>query len=401
MLGNTLQHFADELSLYFDFDFLDRLSFRRKTYHTYLAEIKKEQAISMPEHISVILKELSPRQLPIYDTISKNWNPHLETIFGILTDPKNPNYSLSINEFIARPTSLPYAALPSDRAIETRYLTLEQYIQSFGCLSERDALIFLDQLCDALSTLQQNHLVHGDISPQNILLTDALPIKGPLQKIPGIHQSISVKLIDFGASRTVQAADHNVTHAMGTLAYVAPDAIDFKNSTDRLDLYCLGCIFFFMLTGQSPKECDAFKSLKNFNKTTRQIFLMCTDDYGIRYQNIKQLRKEVQLSLIYPDKPLFHLLQKMPGFRTGSPSKMLIACEIYTILIPYCFFCLMHDRFSDCLVFVIPYILAFDMFNIENFFPRYQKLCRILPAIRYIIRSIIIYMFLAILGTYW
>ena len=86
MLGNTIQHFADDLSVYFDFDFLDRLSIRRKQYHTYLANIKKEQAISMPEHTSVILKELSPRQLPIYDTISKNWNPHLETIFGILTD---------------------------------------------------------------------------------------------------------------------------------------------------------------------------------------------------------------------------------------------------------------------------------------------------------------------------
>lgn len=400
MLGNTIQHFADNLSVYFDFDFLDRLSIRRKQYHTYLANIKKEQTISMPDHTSVILKELSPEQLSIYNIIAKNWNPHLETIYGILTDSKNPQYSLSVNEFIPRPTSLPYAALPANRSIKTRFLTLEQYIQSFGCLSEKDALIFLDQLCDALSTLHENHLIHGDISPKNILLTDALPIEASFSKVPGIHQHISVKLIDFDISRTFQFTNHTVTHAVGTLPYAAPDVINFKTATDRLDIYSLGCIFFFMLTGKSPKEGNVSGLLRNYSKAVRKIFSNCTANYEIRYRNVKQLRKDIKYYFIYPDTRFFHFLQKIPGFRTGSPTKMLIATETYSLFIPYCLSDLQHNQFFICLL-LVPFIVGFDVFHIGELFPRYQQLCRILPAIQYVISFVIINIILLILNLFF
>ena len=46
-------------------------------------------------------------------------------------------------------------------------------------LSEKEALIFLLQLCEALENISELSLVHGDVSPQNILLTDVLPLKFP------------------------------------------------------------------------------------------------------------------------------------------------------------------------------------------------------------------------------
>ena len=174
MLGKTIKHFKDELSLYFDFDFLDCLNNTNsaKFYHTYLAEIKNEHSNLAPDKSSVIIKELSKEQLPVYKTISENWNPHLETVFGIISDNDNPNYALSISEFIDKPSSLDYASLPKDKKITTRFLTLEQYINSFGCLSEKESLILIHQLCDALAVLHKNHMIHGDISPKNVLLTD-------------------------------------------------------------------------------------------------------------------------------------------------------------------------------------------------------------------------------------
>lgn len=55
-----------------------------------------------------------------------------------------------------------------------RSLTLEDFILKMRTLSEK-ALIFLLQLCEALENISELSLVHGDVSPQNILLTDVLP----------------------------------------------------------------------------------------------------------------------------------------------------------------------------------------------------------------------------------
>ena len=61
MLEKTIKHFKNELSLYFDFDFLDCLNNTNsaKFYHTYLAEIKNEYSNLAPDKSSVIIKELS------------------------------------------------------------------------------------------------------------------------------------------------------------------------------------------------------------------------------------------------------------------------------------------------------------------------------------------------------
>lgn len=250
MLGKTIKHFKDELSLYFDFDFLDCLNNTNsaKFYHTYLAEIKNEHSNLEPDKSSVIIKELSKEQLPVYKTISENWNPHLETVFGIISDNDNPNYALSISEFIDKPSFLDYASLPKDKKITTRFLTLEQYINSFGCLSEKESLILIHQLCDALAVLHKNHMIHGDISPKNVLLTDKFNWDNEFKIFNGIHNQVSVKLIDFDISRNIQYANHTVTHAVGTLNYAAPDILNFTNATDRIDIYSLGCLLYFMLT---------------------------------------------------------------------------------------------------------------------------------------------------------
>ena len=57
-----------------------------------------------------------------------------------------------------------------------RSLTLEDFILKMRTLSEKEALIFLLQLCEALENISELSLVHGDVSPQNILLTDVLPL---------------------------------------------------------------------------------------------------------------------------------------------------------------------------------------------------------------------------------
>ena len=63
-----------------------------------------------------------------------------------------------------------------------RSLTLEDFILKMRTLSEKEALIFLLQLCEALENISELSLVHGDVSPQNILLTDVLPLNSQKQQ---------------------------------------------------------------------------------------------------------------------------------------------------------------------------------------------------------------------------
>ena len=81
-----------------------------------------------------------------------------------------------------------------------RSLTLEDFILKMRTLSEKEALIFLLQLCEALENISELSLVHGDVSPQNILLTDVLPLNSQKQQpiVPFTHRrskSFLIKMI--------------------------------------------------------------------------------------------------------------------------------------------------------------------------------------------------------------
>ena len=142
-LSHTMQK---ALQPYIDLDFLDELSAPRQKkdgnfYSIYTAELQPEYATLAPDRSSVILKEISPEQAVIYEKLSTVWNPYTETIFGVISAD---NQCISINEFIRKPTSLTY---PSRILAEKRSLSLEDYINNYGCLSETEAIIFLIQLC--------------------------------------------------------------------------------------------------------------------------------------------------------------------------------------------------------------------------------------------------------------
>lgn len=407
MSGKIIEQFYEELSPYIDFELLDCLNSYpnepEKEYHVYLAELREEHLVLMPERSSIVLRELSDAQFFVYKTIASNWNPYLETVFGVLGENSSHNGYLAVNEFIPRPSFLDYRSLPPDLAINTRSLTLEQYIRSFGCLAEKDALVFLYQLCDGLSVLHRNHLVHGDISPRNILLTDRFAWDDIFDHLPGIHQRISVKLIDFDITKARKAANHTVTNVVGTLPYAAPEIVDFTIPTDRVDIYSLGCILFFMLTGRSPKDADGKQLSKLCSKGTFHIFIDCTANYELRYRNLKQLKKAIERELCYPDKCFYRIIHHVPGFRSGQPINMALC--ILGLGISSYFICELAQETAapskaflcGMLILLFSIIAWFDVFQIGRFSKKYQQARRLFPPLRYLVRFILIYSIVAVM----
>lgn len=141
-LSQTMQKTLQE---YIDLDFLDELSAPKQKkdgnfYSIYTAELQPEYASLATDRTSIILKEISPEQAAIYEKLSTVWNPYTEAVFGVVSAD---NQFISINEFIRKPVCLKYS---SRRLAEKRSLSLEDYINEYGCLSETEALIFLIQL---------------------------------------------------------------------------------------------------------------------------------------------------------------------------------------------------------------------------------------------------------------
>jgi serine/threonine-protein kinase len=122
-------------------------------------------------------------------------------------------------------------------------LTVEQLVRQHGPVAPERAVYLLRQVCGALREAHAIGLIHRDVKPGNILVC----------RRGGLHDV--VKLLDFGLV-LVQGAAANLTgeHAVpGTAAYMSPEQAASREDLDgRADIYSLGAVAYFLLTGRPP-----------------------------------------------------------------------------------------------------------------------------------------------------
>lgn len=382
------QNMHKALQQYIDFDFLDELSVPRQKkdgnfYSIYTAELQPEYTSLAPDRSSVILKEISSEQAAIYEKLSTIWNPYTETIFGVVSVD---DQFISINEFIRKPASLIY---PTPALAEKRSLSMEDYINSFGCLSETEAIIFLIQLCIGLESIASLSLVHGDAAPQNILLTDRLSaLSDPYRHINGLHRQVSCKLIDFDITSRFKDENHMVTVIAGTNPYAAPEILDFKNPTDRVDIYSLGCVLSFMIAGKSPKQISAEEFRNKCSKRIRTIIFKCTADYSKRYKTLASLKHDLEKLLTATAPPPHFPLSRIPGLRSAALWKVAAVSIFYGFLLLILAFLLCpkpKPKFIPPVV-LLGILLGTDVLHFGKYIPFYQDLCKNNTWFRYAVR---------------
>lgn len=126
-------------------------------------------------------------------------------------------------------------------------LSLEQLVRVHGPQPASRVIHILEQVCGALAEAHGVGLVHRDVKPANLHLC----VRGDIPDV--------VKVLDFGLVREVKSgADlgaSNVNAVVGTPLYLAPEAITAPDRIDaRADIYGLGCVAYFLLTGAPPFE---------------------------------------------------------------------------------------------------------------------------------------------------
>lgn len=124
---------------------------------------------------------------------------------------------------------------------------LKAEIDARGPLPLPEALRILSDTASALDAAHAAGLVHRDVKPGNILLSD--------DRADGRRH---VYLTDFGLTKRATSATGVTTagHFLGTLDYVAPEQIRGEDVDGRVDVYALACVAYTLLAGHPPFEHD-------------------------------------------------------------------------------------------------------------------------------------------------
>lgn len=120
--------------------------------------------------------------------------------------------------------------------------TLKEVIEEKGRLEPGEAIGYARQLCDALQHAHESNIIHRDIKPQNILITN----KG------------QAKVTDFGIAKAATNATmtYSGNSIIGTVQYISPEQARGDMATVHTDIYSAGIVLYEMLTGKLPFEGD-------------------------------------------------------------------------------------------------------------------------------------------------
>ncbi|MCC0653023.1 MULTISPECIES: Stk1 family PASTA domain-containing Ser/Thr kinase [unclassified Clostridioides] len=120
---------------------------------------------------------------------------------------------------------------------------LKEIIQDEGILDEYTALDITKQIAMALSAAHKKGIIHRDIKPHNILIS---------------NEGRVVKVADFGIAKAVSNSTMtNIGSIIGSVHYFSPEQAKGKFVTNNADLYSLGIVLYEMLIGKVPFRGDS------------------------------------------------------------------------------------------------------------------------------------------------
>ncbi len=181
--------------------------------------------------------------------------------------------------------------------------TLKEVIQKEGKLSWKWSVNVAIQIASALETAHKNNIVHRDIKPHNIIITEE-----------GM-----AKVTDFGIAKAV--SNSTITAfgtTIGSVHYFSPEHARGGFTDAKSDLYSLGVVMYEMLTGRVPFDADTPVSIALMhmqekpiepitinpaipNSVNKIVLKAMQKDGNLRYQSASEMLKDLNMALKNPD----------------------------------------------------------------------------------------------------
>ncbi|HUS32430.1 MAG TPA: serine/threonine-protein kinase, partial [Kofleriaceae bacterium] len=175
-------------------------------------------------------------------------------------------------------------------------IDLENLVRRFGPQPNGRVVEILAQVCGALGEAHESNIIHRDIKPANIMLCE----RGGMPDI--------VKVVDYGLVKEITPDGNDSQVILGTPTYVAPEAVtDPSTVGPACDLYALGCVGYFLLTGRRVFE----------GKTAVEICIQHVTAQPKRPSEVASTLIQPELETI-----LMKCLEKKPADRYASATEM-------------------------------------------------------------------------------
>ena len=180
-------------------------------------------------------------------------------------------------------------------------ITLKKYIEKKARLSFKEAVSIAIQVSMGIEAAHNNHIIHRDIKPQNII----------------ISKDGKVKVTDFGIAKA--ATSNTITsNVMGSVHYTSPEQARGGYSDEKSDIYSLGITIFEMLTGRVPFNGEttvaiAIKHIQEELPSPKEfipeiptsvegiVMKCCQKSPDRRYQSMPELIADLKQSLMNPE----------------------------------------------------------------------------------------------------
>lgn len=179
--------------------------------------------------------------------------------------------------------------------------TLERYVRNNGGpLSESKAVLIMSNILDAMEYVRQKGIIHRDIKPSNIIIRP---------------DGVSICIIDFGIVKDLNTTGLTTGRCvLGTDGYMSPEQANGLTVDSRTDIYSLGCLLFYMLTGTHAIEkkasdyetrmailSDDFPRAKDINPSISDRVQAVIDkavnkNMLLRFQSPKEFKMELNYS---------------------------------------------------------------------------------------------------------
>ena len=242
---------------------------------TYLATVKLSGDLGDLDDIQVCLKEFFMKELNgrIGNTVTSSNNG------GLVSEYKNKFKKEALNLSRLKHDNI-VKVLESFEANNTAYYSMEflpsgsldEYIESKRGLSEKESIRFALQICNALSFMHKNKMLHLDLKPKNIM----------------VGNNGGIKLIDFGLSKQYNGQgepESSTSVGSGTPGYAPLEQASYRDGKDfpvTMDVYAMGATMFKMLTGKRPPVAsyiinDGFPSHELHSKGISSMMCSCIE----------------------------------------------------------------------------------------------------------------------------